>query len=261
MFYKYVIQKQRNKLQNKELKFMLIDVHNHSMPGVDDGSQDSDMTFQMLQMAYEEGIRDIILTPHYKSAMEKETTQKRYAGYRRACLLAGKVSPRLKLYLGEELYYDSKMIQRLREGRALTLNGTQYVLVEFPFYVDYPYIRQAVRDLWAAGYFPVLAHIERYEALKKMERVEELVELGAYIQVNAGSVTGKAGFWTKHYLLKLIRNNLVHLVGTDAHNVSSRPPQMAECAAYLKKKAGSGKALKLCSRNARKILKGEKIGE
>ena len=240
---------------------MLIDVHNHSMPGVDDGSQDLDMTFQMLQMAYEEGIRNIILTPHYKSAMEQETTQKRYAAYRRACFLAEKVSPKLKLYLGEELYYDSKMIQRLREGRALTLNGTQYVLVEFPVYVDYPYIRQAVRDLWAAGYLPVLAHIERYEALKKMEHVKELTELGAYMQVNAGSVTGKAGFRTKRYLLELIRNHLVHLVGTDAHNISSRPPQMEKCAAYLKKKAGVGKAKELCSKNARKILKGEKIGE
>ena len=97
---------------------MLIDVHNHSMPGVDDGSQDSDMTFQMLQMAYEEGIRAVILTPHYKSTMSDETTQKRYAAYRKACLMAEKVSPRLKLYLGEELYYDSKMVQRLREGRA-----------------------------------------------------------------------------------------------------------------------------------------------
>ena len=70
---------------------MLIDVHNHSMPGVDDGSQDSDMTFQMLQMAYEEGIRAVILTPHYKSTMSDETTQKRYAAYRKACLMAEKV--------------------------------------------------------------------------------------------------------------------------------------------------------------------------
>lgn len=240
---------------------MLIDVHNHSMPGVDDGSQDSDMTFQMLQMAYEEGIRAVILTPHYKSTMSDETTQKRYAAYRKACLMAEKVSPRLKLYLGEELYYDSKMVQRLREGRALTLNGTQYVLAEFPVYVDYPYIRQAVQDLWAAGYLPVLAHIERYEALKKMDHVEELVELGAYIQVNAESVIGKAGFRTKHYLMKLIKKDLVHFVGTDAHNISSRPPQMKACAAYLKKKAGAEKAQMLCSRNAKKILKGEKIGE
>ena len=171
------------------------------------------------------------------------------------------MSPRLKLYLGEELYYDSKMVQRLREGRALTLNGTQYVLAEFPVYVDYPYIRQAVQDLWAAGYLPVLAHIERYEALKKMDRVEELVELGAYIQVNAESVIGKAGFRTKHYLMKLIKKDLVHFVGTDAHNISSRPPQMKACAAYLKKKAGAEKAQMLCSRNAKKILKGEKIGE
>lgn len=240
---------------------MLIDVHNHSMPGVDDGSQDPDMTFQMLQMAYEEGIRAIILTPHYKSTMDPDTTQKRYRGYRKACMVAEKVSPKMRLYLGEELYYDSRMVQRLREGRALTLNGTQYVLVEFPVYVDYPYIRQAVQSLWSAGYLPVLAHIERYEALKKMDRVEELVELGAYIQVNADSVIGKAGFRTKHYLLKLIKNDLVHLIGTDAHNVSKRPPQMSACAAYLKKKAGPEKAQQLCCGNAKKILKGEKIGE
>lgn len=240
---------------------MLSDIHNHSMPGVDDGAKDVEMTRQMLQKAYEEGIREIILTPHYKSGMAEDTTRKRYAAYRKACSIAEEISPHLKLYPGEELYYDSRMIQRLRQGFALSLNGTKYVLVEFPVYVDYPYIRQAVRDLWAAGYFPVLAHIERYETLKKIERVEELVRLGAYIQVNAESVIGKAGFRTKYYLLKLIRNNLVHLIGTDAHNVTARPPEMAACAKYLEKKAGHNACRRLCSINTKKIIKGEKIGE
>lgn len=240
---------------------MLIDVHNHSMPGVDDGSPDANTTFRMFQMAYQNGIRAIILTPHYRSSMPDEITHNRYKAFRKALWIAEKVSPELKLYLGAELFYDSGLLEKLKNGRAPTLNGTRYVLVEFPVYAEYSYINHAVRELWGAGYYPILAHIERYEALRKKERVEELIRLGAYIQVNADSVTGKAGLRTKWYLLQLIREDMVHLVGTDAHNMTKRPPQMEECAIYLQKKAGIKKKQQLCRKNARKVIEGEKIGE
>ena len=162
---------------------MLIDVHNHSMAGVDDGSPDMDTTFHMFQMAYENDIRAIILTPHYRSSMPDEVTHNRYKAFRKALWAAEKVSPDLKLYLGAELFYDSEMLKKLQSGRAPTLNGTRYILVEFPVYAEYSYINHAVRELWGAGYYPILAHIERYEALRKKERVEELIDLGAYMVV------------------------------------------------------------------------------
>lgn len=115
---------------------MLIDVHNHSMPGVDDGSPDMDTTFHMFQMAYENDIRAIILTPHYRSSMPDEVTHNRYKAFQKALWVAEKVSPDLKLYLGAELFYDSEMLKKLQSGRAPTLNGTRYILVEFPVYAE-----------------------------------------------------------------------------------------------------------------------------
>lgn len=83
------------------------------------------------------------------------------------------------------MYYSDGIIEALDQGIALTMNGTKYVLVEFPVYVEFPYIQKAVQRLLYAGYIPIIAHVERYERIRKRTHIEELVDMGAYIQVNA----------------------------------------------------------------------------
>ena len=114
--------------------------------------------------------------------------------------------------------------------------GTSYVLIEFSMNDTYDLIYNCMRTLIAAQYRPVVAHVERCGALLgHTERVEELVDMGGYIQVNAGTFSGECGFQAKRFVHKLVKQDLVDFVGSDAHNVTDRRPQMLKCAEYLKK--------------------------
>lgn len=169
------------------------------------------------------------------------------------------MNPPMRLALGSELYWSEDIIEALESGKALTINKTRYVLVEFPVYTEYPSIDKAVRKLTYAGYIPILAHIERFEGTSKEENVAALIEAGAYMQINTEAVTGKAGFFKKMYVLKLIKNGMIHFLGTDAHRVNWRPPKMAEAMSIIEKKCGADMVYRLTEENPKKLLKGERI--
>lgn len=238
---------------------MVIDVHSHILPGVDDGARDGKSAARMLRIASEEGIDAIVVTPHFVNGTDKEKTlliKKRYAVVRK---WLKERYPDMVLYLGNELYYSDGIIEALDQGIALTMNGTKYVLVEFPVYVEFPYIQKAVQRLLYAGYIPIIAHVERYERIRKRTDIEELVDMGAYIQVNASSIIGKHGFSEKRYIKGLLKKHLVHFVGTDAHNSKDRKPEIMDCINYLVKKFGMEEARRLLEENPDKMLRGEEI--
>ncbi len=122
--------------------------------------------------------------------------------------MAKEISPDLHIISGAEIYYSQEAVEDLMMGDVWTLNASKYVLIEFATYVEFTYIRQAVQTLQYNGYLPILAHIERYDALLIEENVEELVRMGAYIQVNAGSVIGRDGRDIKKYLLQLLEETV-----------------------------------------------------
>lgn len=238
---------------------MLFDVHCHILPGVDDGARTENSTKRMLKFAAREGTNTIIATPHFNYGTDFEQTKEIYAKYKMVRAWWKHISPKKELYLGSELFYSESILDALRKGQALTMNGTKYVLVEFPIYAEYGYIEHAVQRLLYAGYLPILAHIERYKSLRKKGRVQQLVDMGAYMQVNTSAIIGKHGILTKWYLLKLIKHRLVHFIGTDAHGSHERKPEMRECVEYLKKKIGKRETRRIVERNPQKMLKGEKL--
>lgn len=239
--------------------FMIFDIHCHILPGVDDGARTEESTKRMLKIAAREGTNSIIATPHFKydtDAVQVEELRKKYEMVRAWWKM---ISPKKELYLGNELFYSESIVDALKAGHALTMNGTRYVLVEFPVYVEYSYIERAVQKLLYAGYIPILAHIERYSCLKKEEQVRQLVDMGAYMQSNTSAIMGKHGIMIKWYLMKLLRNGLVHFIGTDAHGSKERRPEMRECVKYLIKKLGKKQTRKIVEENPQRMLKGEKI--
>lgn len=238
---------------------MVIDVHCHILPKVDDGARDSGTTVKMLEMAFQEGIGGMIATPHYEYGMDRSVLNKRKKTFEAVRQIAMEMKPGFQMYLGNEIFYSDGTISALEEGTALTLNGTRYVLIEFPVYAEFSDISRAVRNMQYAGFIPVLAHIERYKGTKKLDQVRELVELGACMQVNASSVTGKMGWLSQKYVVNLIQKNLVHLLGTDAHGCMHRRPEMRECLMYLNKKVGVRAANQLSRINPMKLLGGEEI--
>lgn len=214
----------------------------------------------MLVSAYADGIREIVCTPHFhyrrghtsKEILQK-TLQELQETIREKC-------PGMCLHLGNELYYDNELCERLTMGSVCTLAGTEYVLVEFSPQTEYAMIRKAALELVQEGFIPVIAHVERYECIVNNHKLaEELVELGALLQVNAASVLGKAGRKVKRFVKTLFRNGRVSFVATDAHDTKTRKPELSVCANYIEKKFGREAAEQCLFENPKKLICGESL--
>lgn len=238
-----------------------IDIHSHILPGVDDGAGSMEESIAMLRQAQKEGIGAVILTPHQKP--ERKCVSVR--GIRENIVRLQREMERqhiqIALYPGSELLYHHGLRERLAEGSVCTLAGSRYVLVEFLPDENWQYIRDGLYDLACGGYRPVVAHVERCMQLAaEPEKVRELINMGCYIQMNAGSITGLSGLAMKRGARRLLKEELVHFVATDAHReTGKRSVQLKKCAAYLAKKYGQDHADRLLYRNAEKILTDEEI--
>ncbi len=236
------------------------DAHCHILPGVDDGAKNAEAAREMLKIAYDEGIRTIIVTPHYHYRHYTVTGEELSAGFRELQAIAGQVDKSLKVYLGNELYYCSEAGELLHDGVVRTMAGSDYVLTEFNPIRDYAYIKNALYDIQMEGYNPILAHIERYECMnKRVDRVEQLLEMGVILQVNASSIMGGMGYSMKQYLRKLLKYEYIQLIGTDAHGTDHRRPEIRKCAEFIQKKCSDGYARRLLFENPEKIIMNEYI--
>lgn len=232
----------------------LIDIHNHCLPNVDDGADSIEETLEILRSEYEQGIRDVIATPHYKKPGRGRTKKEIRQVISSIQDALRKEHIDIHLHIGCELFYSSRCIEYLQKDIVATLADSKYVLVEFYPDEDYRKIREGIYELVAAGYRPILAHVERYDSLASIDKVIEVIELGASIQVNADAVLGKEGIRVAWYVHKLLKNHLVHFVATDAHDSKKRKPRLLECEKSLEKKYGIQYAEELCILNPKRIL-------
>ena len=239
-----------------------VDIHCHILPGVDDGSQTPEETKAMLQKAWDEGIQIMVATPHYHKQRGKndiELIKKQLLLTRK---LAKEVHPKMQICLGMEIYYGEDVPELLKEGRVVSIRKSRYILVEFSPGDEFQYILNAVRKLQMRGHTVIIAHIERYNCLRKdISNVEYLREMGAYLQVNTGSITGSYGRSVKKFLREVLKAHLVQLVGTDAHGSERRTPKMQEAYKEVVKRCGEEYADQIFGQNAKKVLRNEEIDE
>lgn len=236
------------------------DIHSHILPGIDDGSKDPATSLQMLRIAADQGITQIILTPHNKPMRHNAGPQKLVSMTKELQAKAVEDGLEIKLYTGNELYYRSGLAEEIADGKACTMAGSKYVLTEFNPMDDYDYIRNGIYSLTAGGFQPILAHVERYtKVCIKTDRVEDLINMGCYIQINAGSVMGQLGFGTELFTRKLLKEHLVHFVATDAHDTGKRSPKLAECASYINRKYGRDYMQELFFENPMHVIRDEYI--
>lgn len=173
----------------------LIDIHSHILPGVDDGAKSLEESLAMLRIAKENAICTIIVTPHNKPGRHNVHIPSMNVYIKQLQEQMNRIGLSIELIGGNELYYRMELAQELHGGVARTMADSRYVLVEFGPMDDYDYLRNGVYDLLSEGYFPIIAHVERYQCLSgHLDRIVDLSGMGAYIQVNAGSVMGDAGF-------------------------------------------------------------------
>lgn len=246
----------RGKGMKKEPDYEFVDMHCHIMPEVDDGSESMEMTLAMLRIARENHIGAMIATPHHKGGhhnVPPEETARLIGEVQRAGKAAGIEVP--ALYPGNEVLYDSSVVDALREGRIQTMGGSDYVLVEFRPWEEYGYLREGLRVLLYEGYRPILAHCERYECLVKDAALAEgLHRNGVSLQVNAGSVIPKLFDPAAGFVRRLLEEEMVDFVGTDAHKDRGRTPEMLPAWRYLVRKYDPEYVREICRENAGRIV-------
>lgn len=247
------------KKRKADIKMQIVDIHCHIIPGVDDGAKSYEQAYHMLDIAYEQGISDIIATPHHMPEGKNASPEVIRARVAKLQEYADSQQYEMNIYTGNEIYFHGEAADLLEEGKICTLAATNYVLVEFSPMDDARYIRNSLAELQNMGYNPIIAHVERYMSLIQVpfERIEELRDMGILIQVNAGSITGFFGKQSKAVAEKLLKKELVDFIGTDAHSDGGRAPKIAECAEILAKKCKPEYVEDLLYRNAERYILSE----
>lgn len=148
-----------------EKKMKITDIHIHIIPGVDDGARNEESVEKMLDIAYTDGIRRMICTPHFHGGYVQTSPDEVVKGLDKVKAIANAKYPDMEFYAGNEIYYFENMTEWLDAGKLLTMAESDYVLVEFSPAVTIREIDSAVRHVLQAGYRPILAHINRYVQL------------------------------------------------------------------------------------------------
>ena len=235
------------------------DIHSHLLRRVDDGPKHSQMMFDMLDEAYRTGTRKLCLTPHYQPAYYGDNVASSLRAFQRLEAYAAEKYPDLSLYLGNELGYFTECKQHLKEGKCRLLGG-RYLLIDFTMDATLFAMRHAVSELLRAGYPLIIAHIERYRVLRgEFELLNDWVRSGVFLQVNADFLSPGASFFSKLYVKKLFHNCPIHLVASDAHNMTERPVSLAGAERTLTENFGSACAQRLLWDNPCAVLEGKRL--
>jgi len=216
------------------------DMHCHLLFGVDDGPKEMETSLALLRQEYDDGVRTVYLTPHYRKKMFECTTDVIARNFEALREQAKQALPEMKLRLGCEIHVSMDLTEDIRSGRCATMGDTDLVLLEFPEAAEKKYILERCHAVINKGYEPIVAHAERCLAVRKdLELLQRLKDMGVYIQISAGSIIGEDGFFWKQFCKKAMQRDLIHFVGSDAHGLKDRRVNIGKCAAYIEKTMGA----------------------
>lgn len=234
---------------------MKIDIHAHILPRVDDGAKNEEISLKMLVQCAQCGITEVIATPHYipwRTNVDPEKIKSLCSELKQKLEIKHGIT--MDIYPGNEIYYSLKVVEDLKKGKALTLAGSRYVLVEFDPGVSYQTICRAVKDFRDSGYHPIIAHVERYGCMMRPDRMHELKDMGVYYQVNVGTL--QKSFFDKgcRFSKRYLKKEMIDFVASDMHDMKERSPMSEQKMRWMRKhlKPAYLKAL-LCD-NSKKII-------
>ena len=216
----------------------MIDVHTHVLPGVDDGARNTEMALEMLRESAKQGIKHVIATPHFYAESDTPdrfiTRRDNALAKLRDAASAEKGLP--EIISGAEISYFEG-IGDCYDIRRLRIEGSKTVLLEMPMI---PWNARMKREVWnifdKMGTVPVIAHIDRYiEAFRDKKVIDYFDEFPVVIQASSEFFINRK---TSSLALKLLKKGKIHLVGSDMHNMTTRPQTMREAFNIIDKKLG-----------------------
>lgn len=220
---------------------MLIDVHSHILPGIDDGAQDVTVTRSLLEQLAAQGVTVVVATPHFYAHREQldRFLERRQAAIERMLTIPGmkeatnesalaiyesQAGP-MHIYLGAEAALSPALLRHDSLDR-LCIGQNRHILIEMPFTKewDQPIYQLIDQLIYQFDLKPIIAHIERYPATnygKLLDAIQPLADLSCLIQMNVDSLQDRR---IRNNCKKLVRGNWIDLIGSDCHNMDRRPP-------------------------------------
>ncbi|MEX2948678.1 CpsB/CapC family capsule biosynthesis tyrosine phosphatase [Staphylococcus warneri] len=237
----------------------MIDFHNHILPGVDDGPTNDNEMIELIKQAKSEGASGIVVTPHHLHTKYNNTIDYVEKQLDRINDIEIIRELDINFYAGQEIRISDEILTEIDEGNIKGINQSRYLLIEFPSNEVPHYTERLFYELQIKGFIPIIAHPERNKAISKdMSILYNLINKGALSQLTASSLIGTSGKKVKKLAIKMLDNNLAHFIGSDAHNVKTRP--------FVLKKLKSEKSLKkyhqdidICFKNIELMIEDKKI--
>ena len=225
----------------------IIDFHSHILPGIDDGSASVEQSIAMLRMEAEQGIEHVIATPHFypKHHTPSEFLKRREEAEKLLREEMAKHEGLPQLSVGAEVYFfsgiaDSDVLQEL------TIDKKGCIILEMPHSVWTQSMYQEMEGISVKqGITPIIAHIDRYiRPFKTREIMKHLDVLPVLVQANASFFLHPG---TKRTALRLLREDRIHLLGSDCHNISTRSPNMGQATEMILQHLGAEVIQRICT--------------
>lgn len=213
----------------------MIDWHSHILPKMDDGSRNIEESISLINMQALQGIDLIIATPHFYANDDtvESFLERRAKSFE---ILNAELSDNMpKVLLGAEVrYYQG--ISRMQGLSSLKIENSKLLLLEMPNSTWSEYmIRELIELSGRSGIKIILAHVDRYLAFQNKAILERITQSGILVQFNANSFTS---FVSKRKAISLLKKGSIHFIGSDCHNIESRPPQIGKAFEIIRKKLG-----------------------
>ncbi len=228
----------------------MIDIHTHILPLVDDGSDSVEKSIELLKEEKRLGVTDVFLTPHFRVGeyeYDKKTITEKFNEFIKK--LEG-IEGLPNVYLGQETFCDEGVYKRIEDKEIVCLGNSKAVLLEFN-YKEETDIADYVYNFNVLGYYPIIAHVERYVYIDRYTIIA-IKQNGGYIQVNAAAVVGRMGRHIQHFIFKLIKEGLVDFVASDVHHDTEN--HIKEAYELVKKKFSVKVADSLFKLNAKNYI-------
>lgn len=210
--------KKKKVLEPIDLSVLKVDMHSHLVPGIDDGSPDTETSLKMLARFQELGYEKVITTPHIMIDYYKNSSSIIRSGARRLKSKMADAGLTIQLEAAAEYFTDEHFDQLIENNDLLTF-GNNYVLFELPMMSESTIVKDVMFKMQMAGYRPILAHPERYAYWhREPEKLREFYDRDVLLQVNMNSLTGTYSPGAQKTAEWLIDQNLVNFVGTDCHH-------------------------------------------
>lgn len=238
----------------------LIDIHTHLIPNVDDGADSIEETLKLAQTAVDEGIKHTVLTPHHNKYWVTNEKEKVLRLTKKVENVIDEAGIPLSVSPGQEIRMNEEFLEDLFNDNYLSIdeNG-KYYLVEFSWQTFPSFAKDYLQQMLDADIIPVIAHPERQQPfIENPNILRVLINMGCISQITATSIVGGYTEEIRQTAYQMMRENLIHVIASDAHDTVVRPYNLNQALNILKLEFGTEYADYLIQ-NAERIFKGEKV--